>query len=362
LAEILPPAASLHNPVDMLASASPEQFAGSLRIALNDPGVDSAMVIYPSPPLYTSGAVAKAIIPVVHNTSKPVVVVVMGERLIQEAVEHLRAAQIPEYRFPERAAAALSALVNRSELLEFARSRPVRRTDVDRQGVARIIASYGEGYLPPPANLDVLEAYGIQTMKMELATDPEQAVALATKIGFPVALKIASNDILHKSDVGGVLLNLADEDEVRSGFALLLQRARAAFPEAQIEGTHVQRMVPMGQEVIIGAVRDPQFGPLVMFGSGGIEVEGLKDVAFALAPLTHPDAAYLLTATWAGRKLDGFRDLPPADREAVVDVLYRLAQLADDHPEISEIEINPLRVMPAGQGAVAVDVRLSLDS
>lgn len=365
LEKILPPAASLNNPVDMLASASPDQFARSLQIVLADPGVDSAMVIYPTPPMFTSGAVAKAVIPVVHNAHKPVVVAVMGERLIQEAVEHLRAARIPEYRFPERAAAALSALVDRLELLEFAQAEPVLAEDVEPDAVAAILGSVpsssGYGFLPPETSLEILEAYGIPTMKIHLARDSEEAVAYTRKIGFPVAVKVASPDIPHKSDVGGVILNLEDEDSVRAGFESVIRRSRGVHPAALIEGVHIQRMVPSGQEVIIGAVQDTQFGALVMFGSGGIEVEGLKDVVFALAPLTQLEAEDMLKSTWAGRKLSGFRVLPPADRSAVMDVLFRLAQLAADHPRLAEIEINPLRVLPEGQGAVAVDVRIRME-
>jgi len=364
LQDALPPAASLNNPVDMLASAGPDQFARCLQIVLADPGVDSAMVIYPTPPMFTSGAVAKAIIPVVHSAVKPVVVAVMGERLIQEAVEHLRAARIPEYRFPERAAAALSALVERFELVEFARAEPVLVEDVDYQAVCSILngippsISQGKGFLPPETCLEILEAYGIPTMKMFLARDPEEAVTQSRRIGYPVAVKVASQEIPHKSDVGGVLLNLEDDESVRTGFELVIQRSRQAHPEASMEGVYVQRMVPSGQEVIIGAVQDPQFGALVMFGSGGIEVEGLKDVSFALAPLTLLEAEQMLQSTWAGRKLSGFRNIPPADRNVVVDVLTRLAQLASDHPRLVEIDLNPLRVLQIGQGGAAVDVRI----
>ncbi|MBU0511324.1 MAG: acetate--CoA ligase family protein [Chloroflexi bacterium] len=368
LQAILPPAASLHNPVDMLASASPGQFAESLRIVLADPNVDSAMVIYPTPPMFTSGAVAKAMIPVIHNSDKPVVIAVMGERLIQEAVEHLRAARIPEYRFPERAAAALSALVDRSELLKFARAEPVSMDDVKPDVVGDILDSQtsevsetSEVFLSNDDACTILEAYGIPTLKMELAHTADQATACARRTGFPVALKIASSDIPHKSDVGGVLLGLGDAEAVRAGFAAVTRLARAAHPEAEIDGVHVQRMVASGQEVIVGAVQDPQFGALVMFGSGGTEVEGLKDVAFALAPLTRIEAEYMLENTWAGKKLKGFRNLPPADREAVLDVLIRLAQLSADFPALTEIEINPLRVLPEGQGAVAVDVRIRVN-
>ncbi|MCK4489016.1 MAG: acetate--CoA ligase family protein, partial [Anaerolineales bacterium] len=184
----------------------------------------------------------------------------------------------------------------------------------------------------------------------------------AAEIGLPVVLKVASPDISHKTDVGGVLLNLADEKSVRAGFRAILDQAKAVRPDADVQGIYVQEMVPLGQEVIMGAVQDPQFGALMMFGSGGTEVEGLKDLAFGLAPLTEPEMDTMLNKTWAGRKLGGFRNLLPADITAVRDVLVRLAQLASDFPQLAEIEINPLRVFPEGKGAAAVDVRIRVDS
>jgi acetyltransferase len=365
LREFLPSAAALHNPVDMLASATPEWFATCLEIILEDPGVDSVIVIYPSPPMHTAGAVARALVPVIHQTQKPVMVTVMGDRLIQEAVEILRAARIPEYRFPERAAAALGALVERADLLRFAEAAPVRIEEVDLEAVEDLLGEresggQADGFLSNPVAEQMMEAYGIPTAKMTLARTQEEAVEIAREIGCPVVLKVASPDISHKSDVGGVLLNLADEEAVRSGFEAITKQAQQAQEDAQIEGVYVQRMVPSGQEVIVGVVQDPQFGALVMFGSGGTEVEGLKDIAFGLAPLTEIEAEYMLEKTWAGRKLKGFRNLPAADRDAVLDVLLRLAQLGHDFPQLKEIEINPLRVLPDHQGAVAVDVRMAV--
>ncbi len=351
LAGILPPAASLHNPVDMLASATPEQFAESLRIVLADPHVDNVMIIFPTPPMFTAGAVAKAIIPIIHSAVKPVVVAVMGERLIQEAVEHLRAAHVPEYRFAERAAAGLAALVKRARLLDYAQAEPVTPVKT-----LKVVETFRVSDVD-----SLLVAYGIPTAKMELAQSAEEAVEFARQLGMPVALKVASDEISHKSDMGGVLLNLGDEEAIRMGYKEILNRARLAHPNAEIQGIHVQHMIPSGQEVIIGAVQDPQFGAQVMFGSGGTEVEGLKDIAFGLAPLTQIEAERMLESTWAGRKLKGFRNLPPADRDAALDALIRLAQLAADHPELTEIEINPLRVLPQGQGTVAVDIRIQAD-
>ena len=205
-----------------------------------------------------------------------------------------------------------------------------------------------------------MQAYGIPIPKIKMARSAEEAAEFSRLLGFPVALKIACTDIPHKSDVGGVSLNILDEEAVSHGFTQLIERTLAVRPEATIQGVYVQSMITGGQEVIIGAVQDPQFGPLAMFGSGGVEVEGVKDVAFALAPVTDEEADFMLESTWAGQRLGGYRSLAPADRQAAKDVLLRLAQLAADFPQIGEIEINPLIVLKKGQGVYAIDVRACL--
>lgn len=216
---------------------------------------------------------------------------------------------------------------------------------------------FEQASLPQEVSHQILAAYGIHTPPIGLARSPEEAKQLAEKFGYPVALKVASPDIIHKSDLGGVILDQRSSQAVAESYIRITRNIQSARPDARITGVHVQRMFPKGQEVIIGGVQDPLFGPLVMFGSGGVEVEGLKDVAFALAPLQLEEAERLLDKTWAGRKLDGYRNLPPADRGAVLDVLMRLAQLVADQPELEEIEINPLLVLPQGEGVYALDVR-----
>ena len=365
LDDLLDPAASLNNPVDMLAAASPQQYANCLRILLSEPNVDSVMVILPPPPMHTAGGIAKAIIPVIYTAEKPIVVALMGERLIQEAVEHFRAAKVPEYRFPERAAKALAVLTQRADFLASSNRREnevsVSFPKVNHAAIKSLLSNYkSSGFIAQEDVFDLMDAYGIPSMRPKLARTPNQAAELAREMGFPVALKVASPEITHKSDVGGVLLHLENPQDVEKGFTEIVDNCLQAWPEAEIIGVHVQHMTPSGQNVIIGAIQDPQFGALVMFGSGGIEVEGLKDVQFALAPLKYHEAKQLLEDTWAGKKLHGFRNLPPADREAVIDALLRLAQLASDYPQFVEIEINPLSVLEQGKGAVAVDVRVRL--
>ncbi len=362
LGDLLPPAASLHNPVDMLASASPEQFAACLQVLLADPAVNGVLVVTPPPPMHTTGAVAKAMIPIIQNSDKPVTIALMGERLIQEAVEHFRAARVPEYRFPERAASALAVLAEQAEFVENARNGSEVTRQVNKDTVAKLMELRRDkpGYLPAADITTILEAYQLPVVPLRLAASPEEAVTIAQELGYPVVLKVSSPDITHKSDTGGVMLNLSSPEAVRRGFNAILANSRAAYPEAEIAGIYVQPMLLAGQEVILGAIQDAQFGPLVMFGSGGVEVEGLKDVAFSLAPLTMTDANWMLDKTWAGRRLHGFRNLPASDRDAVLATLIGLGQLAADFPQLAEIEINPLRVFPGKQGAAALDVRMRL--
>jgi acetyltransferase len=233
---------------------------------------------------------------------------------------------------------------------------------VDKEAVTRFLHSrrHSPGFLSSLETSPILQAYHLPDVPLRLATTSEEAVEFARELGFPVVLKIASPDISHKSDIGGVMLNLVDPEAVSLGFSQIISNTRSANPQAHIDGVYVQRMIPAGQEVILGAIQDAQFGPMVMFGSGGVEVEGLKDVAFALAPLTLLDAEWMLENTWAGRRLRGFRNLPPADRQAVIDAILRLGQLAADFPHITEIDINPLRVFSTSQGTAALDVRMKI--
>ena len=345
LASQLPSAANLHNPVDMLASASPDQYAACLRILLDDPGVDSVLLILPPPPMYSAESVADAVIPVIRSSPKPTVIALLGSRGTSAAFERFARAQIATYPFPERAAEALSILARRAE---FMRTVPSLTSQPNRPFPRPETALDA-----PPESL--LAAYGITTLLQQVARSADEAASLAADLGFPVVMKIASPDISHKSDLGGVVLNVKSAADARTTYTQVTRAVAAAAPSARISGITVQKQIPEGQEVILGVVRDPTFGPLVMFGSGGVETEGLRDVAFALAPLSASEAEVLLQQTWAGRRLDGFRSLPPADKSAVVSALVCLSWLAWDQPDLQDIEINPLRVLT--RGAVAVDVR-----
>jgi acetate---CoA ligase (ADP-forming) len=353
----LPPAANVFNPVDMLASASPDTYAKCLKILLEDNNVDGVLVILPPPPMYQAGEVAEKLIGVMESISKPiaslrkpVVVALLGSTLIEEALTIFRRGDIPTYPFPERAASALGALLRRAGFVD------------DRPAIPPASAASADPMVHQPSSMvnpspeELLDSYYIPIASIKLARSIEEAKTVGSALGYPIVMKIASPDISHKSDVGGVILNIQDVSSLMNAYTQMMLRVREAKPEARIEGVHLQRQIPQGQEVIVGAVRDPQFGPLMMFGSGGVEVEGLRDVAFALAPLSREQAQKLIRRTWAGRKLAGFRNIPPADEESVVEVVVRLSQLVMENEGIDEIEINPLRAL--ARGAVAVDVRI----
>ncbi|HRQ23023.1 MAG TPA: acetate--CoA ligase family protein, partial [Anaerolineales bacterium] len=329
LSAILPPAANIHNPVDMLASASPEQYAKCLEILLQDEDVDAAMVILPPPPMFKAEEVAKVLNEVIGKFKKPVVVALLGSTLVEKAVETFASSKVVTYPFPERAASALGALVKRAHFLKHDGHDPHSGGLVAQRKKALTI----NHELNPD---ELMQAYGIPTAPIQLAQDENEAVQIANELGYPVVMKIASPDILHKSDVGGVLLNIENSESVQFGYAQIMKRVTNLIPPPRIEGVHIQQQIPAGQEVIVGMVRDAQFGPLMMFGSGGVEVEGLKDVAFCLGPLNQAEAESMMRRTWAGRKLKGFRNIPPVDEEAVRDVLIKLSHLAEEQEDIEE--------------------------
>ncbi len=204
----------------------------------------------------------------------------------------------------------------------------------------------------------VLEEYSIPVPGYGLATTAEEAVELAEKIGYPVVLKIVSPDIVHKSDVGGVILNLKSAEEVKNAFNKILENVKKHAPNARIAGVLVQEMVPEDVEVIVGSTRDPIFGPVVMFGLGGVFVEVLKDVSFRVVPLTERDAEEMLSEIKAKKILDGYRHIKPRDKKAIVKIILGVSKIMEENPEISELDLNPIMVFPEGQGAKVADVRI----
>ncbi len=362
LQDLLPAAASLRNPVDMLAGAGPREYADCLQLLLEDSGVDGVMVILPPPPVTTAAEVAGAIIPMIRSSVKPVVVALMGEELIAHAAKLFRQSRIPDYRFPERAASALKVLWLRSQTRTGSVSQEPAPLDVDMQAAGERLSGAqigGTGFVGSRVAAEVVGAYGIEVQPYQFCPDESGLLDAAAKLGYPLAMKVESPELPHKSDFGGVILDIPDEPGLHAARTDLTARLEDHGSVDAIDGLLLQKMAPAGIDVIVGVVRDAQFGPLVMFGSGGVEVESLKDVAFALAPVSRAEAESLLDRTYAGRRLAGMRGLPPADRAAVVEAILRVAQLAEDFPQIQELEINPLRVFPQGKGARAIDLRLA---
>jgi acetyltransferase len=278
-------------------------------------------------------------------------------------VEILRRGSIPQYDSPESAVATLRVMVDHIRW----RTRPrrvVRLFSVNRRKVESILERHlRQGLLDigEAEAKEIIEAYGFATPKGSIATTAEQAGNIAQQLGFPIVLKIWSPDILHKSDVGGVKVGLRSEQEVKDAFDLMMYRIPKKLPDAHILGVLVQEMVRGGKEVIIGMHRDPHFGPLMMFGMGGIMVEVLKDVAFYLAPLTAEEAKQMLLNTKTYHILKGVRGQEGVDIEAIAEGLQRVSQLVTEFPEIKEMDINPYVVGAPGTTPIAVDARISLE-
>jgi acetyltransferase len=298
------------------------------------------------------------------NQRKPVTACFIGEAHMNEAQHIFSARGIPAYPIPERAALALKAMVDQARWM----ADPLPQFEefqVERDRVAEIFAQVrasGRVQIGEAESRDILLAYGIRIPQSKLCASAEESVAFADEIGYPVVMKIASPDILHKTDVGGVRVGLQNPADVRDAFDLMVYRAQKYQPDAQIWGCLVQEQVSGGKEVILGMSEDPQFGPLVMFGLGGIYVEVLKDVSFRVAPFDRKEARAMISEIRGFGLLKGVRGEPPADLEATAETLLRLSQLVTDFPEIVEMDINPLMVFESGRGTMAVDMRLVLKS
>jgi acetyl coenzyme A synthetase (ADP forming)-like protein len=363
LATGLPPAANIYNPVDVLGDALADRYEFALDIVLDDPGVDSAVVLLTPQAMTQAKETAEAVVRIAGRKGKSVLACFLGVQKVEAGLHVLRQGNVPQYDSPESAVATLRVMTDyvrwRNRPKRVVRLFPVNRRKVEsiverhlRQGILDI----GEA-----ESKEILEAYGFVTPRGSIATTAEQAGNIAEQLGYPVVLKIWSPDILHKSDVGGVKVGLKSEQEVKDAFDLMMYRIPKKRPEAHILGVLVQEMVRSGREVILGMHRDPQFGPLMMFGMGGIMVEVLKDVSFYLAPLTAEEAKQMLLSTKTYHILQGVRGQEGVDIEAIAEGLQRLSQLVTEFPQIREMDINPYVVGVPGTTSIAVDARISLE-
>jgi acetate---CoA ligase (ADP-forming) len=363
----LAPDAQTSGPVDMLGGAMPEHYGLALEALLRDKGNDAVLVVQVPQVLVDPAEVVRAVGAAVDRLAcgKPVALCLMGGVSLPEAEREAHALKLPAYTFPEDAVAALGIAARRAALVrswqEVGEEPGYSAPAGARERVASALAdalAIGASALSAEQCRLVLESYEIPVPAEVLTETAEATVAAADRMGYPVALKIASPDILHKSDVGGVRLNLRDAGAVKEAFDAMMQQVHLARPSARLNGVLVQQMIPDGQQVIVGVKRDDTFGPQLMFGLGGIYAEALKDVAFAPAPLTSSEAADLVSRVRSSILLDGLRGAAASDRVALIAVLERVGRLAADHPQIAEMDINPLVVRTVG--AVAVDVRVIL--
>lgn len=361
LREKLNPSAQVANPVDMLGAAEPDEYTWSLNNLNTDENVDVLLPILVPQALVDTVGVGRAFVQISKGTEKTLLACIMGEASVSEAREILHSNNIPMYQYPEDMGRVLGAMAKYKEFLAQESFKPAALFEVQKKDVENVLSKLGDSFsLGEVETRPILKAYGIPIVMGEMATDPSQAVEIADSIGYPVVLKVASKDILHKSDAGGIRLNLKNSEQVKNAYTDITKTISEKLPDAIIEGVLVEKMVPKGQEVIIGMKRDKTFGPVMMFGMGGVFVELIKDVAFKIAPLSKEDVENLVMSTYAGKLLKGFRGSSPADLRAVYDTIVKLSQLAIDFPEIEEIEINPLLVFDKGQGVLSLDSRAIL--
>ncbi|HHY46469.1 MAG TPA: CoA-binding protein [Firmicutes bacterium] len=363
----LPPAANFHNPFDVLGDARADRYEYALERVLADPNVNNVIVLLTPQAVTESDATAEAIIRCwKKDPRKPLVTSFIGGQAVEGARRKFEEAGIPTYNFPEAAVGVIDGLARYAawrERAEKARAEEmVLDPEPDREKVKKIIAAVradGRNTLLGSEAAEVAEAYKIPAAPSVLARTSEEAVAAARDMGFPVVMKLAAPKVTHKTDLGGVALNIKTEEGVKETFERILRNLKEKLPDAVAYGVEVQKMMPPGRELIIGMSRDPQFGPMIMFGMGGIYVNLLQDVSFRMAyRLTKSEIEDMLQETKAYKLLKGYRGEAPADIPALVDAVARIAALTIDFPDIAELDINP--VFAYEKGLSALDVKIIL--
>lgn len=357
----LPRAASIANPVDMLASASAEDYERSLQLLLRDERIDSVIVLF-VPALVTEAAdMARAVVRAASGNQKPVLVCPVGTHGVPEALRILREAKIPTYAFPEDAAVALTHAVRYGQWLKKPAGVVPELSDVSRERARAVLEGRQAGWLSADEVRALLEAYGIRMPRSRVVRSAGEAEEAARAFGGKVAVKLVSREIQHKTEVGGVKLGLSTPEEASRAFDEIRAGLQARGLVDKMDDALVQEMITGGVETYVGSTEAPGFGMLVAFGIGGINVELWKDVVFRVHPLTDLDAREMLEQIRGRALLEGFRGMPPADKEALVSAILRVDRLVGDNPEIRELDINPLVALPPGEGVVAIDARIRIE-
>lgn len=359
LREFLSPAASLNNPIDILGDASPETYKRSIELILQSKNVDLITIILTPQKLTEVEETAKNIVEIAKKSTKPIFCCFMGSEVIKEGVRILRENHIPQYSIPERTAQAIKDMITYSNYKKR-EERKIITFNVNKIVVKNIIERNRKASIYEIGEVDakeIFKAYNFITPPNGLATTEDEAVSVAERLGYPVVMKISSPDILHKSDVGGVKVNLTGANCVRDSFKEMMNSIKNKKPQARINGVLIEKMIPGGREVIIGMKKDPQFGPMIMYGLGGIFVEVLKDVSFELAPLSEEECLNMIKSTRSYKLLLGVRGEKGVDISLVVKSLQKLSQFVIDFPEVEEIDINPLNI---SDEAYLLDARIIL--
>ncbi len=357
----IPPYASLNNPVDILGDAGEKRYRLAVEAGLRSNNVDGIIVILTPQAVTPSEKVAETLADTGRFSGKPILASFMGFEESSTVIKMLKRGGIPNYAFPEQAAFALKAMYEYTLILGSPIEEEIPRVDIDAAKISEVIQrvrSEGRSVLTIDESMIIAEAAKIPMPRAAVARSREEAGRLADEVGYPLAMKIVSPDILHKTDIGGVVLGVKSRTEAEKTYELLIRRARTIMPRARILGVLVQRMAPRGKEVIVGAVRDPQFGPLIMFGLGGIYVDFLKDVSYRLCPLTKAEAARMIEETRTYVLLRGVRGELPSDINSIIDVILKVSQVMTQFEEIAEMEVNPLLVYESSEGCLGVDVRI----
>jgi len=363
LKQDLPPTASIQNPVDVIGDATHERYEAAIHHILQDENVDGAIVIL-TPQAMTDIVETAEIVPhAAKGINKPVLCSFMGIVDVSEGIKYLEENGFPNYAFPEQAVRSMASMVRFSEHQKF-QNREVVNIPVDRKLISDMITKKLDGkdsyYLGEKDASEILQHYGFPILKSSLVKSPVDLDEAIEKVGFPVAMKISSPDIVHKFDAGGVMLKIKTKEEAQKAFEKIIKNAKQFNASAKIDGVLMEQMAKKGVEVILGAVRDSKFGPICMFGLGGTFVEAIKDVTFRIAPMWEISAERMIKTIKTYKLLTGVRGAPPSDIEAIKDCLIRLSQLVSEHPEIAELDINPLIVYPEGEGCVVADSRILL--
>ena len=362
LRSFLPTAANVNNPVDILGDAIAPTYSKALEAVLADEGVDAAVVLLTPQEMIDAAEAARVVVSTAEKFDKPVMASFVGADRVAEGIEILQKNRIPHYATPERAVEAVEVMAEYATW-KVRPGRIIKRFAVNTTKVDRVISlSRKRGHLniPEQESKAILQAYGFTVPQSAFAMNAEDAVVVASNIGYPAVMKIVSPDIIHKSDAGGVKVGISGPGGILDAYELMMSRIRKARPEARLQGVLVQEMVTEGREIVIGMARDPQFGPMLMFGMGGIYVEVLKDVSFQLAPITSEEAMRMLMGTKTYNLLKGVRGEKSADIQLVAECIQRISQLAMDFPMIVEMDINPLKVSSEKARAVAVDARIRI--